>query len=309
MGISRRVVFPLLVVLGFLCEPLLGCGGKALRIADGGAADTSAGSGGLRGTGGQAGTGGQTDAGPLAAGGSGGRGDAAGSAAGGAVAGGTSGGGTGGMDAPLPGTGGCAAYRMCDPGDQTIGFGYGYDDPSLCPAERECYYLQFSCGPTACVLRNGVHCNDPLVCDPGDYLLPRNATCSASTGQCQLKSLCGNNIICGHSLDGGATVDVAYDAAQTLDTAGDGEPPPLDLAACNPGAEYERSYVASSPALCATIRYTCPAKTTGFQNDCGCGCEQSAACPQYLDCMPGSGPGDPLCDTSSGDCPYTVRAF
>jgi hypothetical protein len=75
---------------------------------------------------------------------------------------------------------------------------------------------------------------------------------------------------------------------------------------CNPAAEYNRNYVGSSPSQCAVIDFVCPAYTTYFSNQCGCGCEQDASCPQYVDCMPG-GPVDPLC--ASNNCPYTLRAY
>lgn len=78
---------------------------------------------------------------------------------------------------------------------------------------------------------------------------------------------------------------------------------------CDPANEtHQRSYTATDPAACATIRYVCPANTTPFQNSCGCGCEQGLACPDWFDCMPGSGPS---CDTNQIkiDCPYSGIAF
>jgi hypothetical protein len=99
------------------------------------------------------------------------------------------------------------------------------------------------------------------------------------------------------------------DAAQALDAVIDSTAAPIDGVACDPSAEYNRSYVASSPAACAVLLYVCPPNTTAFQNECGCGCEQSSSCPEYVDCMPGVGPENPLCDPSNDQCPYSDRAL
>jgi hypothetical protein len=80
--------------------------------------------------------------------------------------------------------------------------------------------------------------------------------------------------------------------------------------ACNPVAEeHRRKYIGSSPASCATIRFTCPAKTTAFSNACGCGCEQQANCPEWFNCQPT--PVPPGCDTQQIeiDCPYSGIAL
>jgi hypothetical protein len=337
MMTSRQFAIASTVTIGLLMKSLLGCGSDtASHFADAGAVDAGkdkagvAGAGGLGGTGGQAGTGGGIDTGISSSGG-----DAAGSPADGS-GGAVDGGGPSGSD------GACASLRICDPADSMLGYGPGADDPSLCPLGYECYYLQGDCGPTACVLRAGVHCDDPLVCDPGDFPVAAAGKC-LETGTCYQKSLCGKYLICSHSVDGGASadavsadavldgglpvdltidggapvddaidgmapVDLARDDAQISDTGIDGNTGLIDGAACNPEEEYQRRYVADSPAVCATIRYTCPDNTTGFQNDCGCGCEQRSSCPQYVNCMPGLGDTDPLCDMASVDCPYTIRA-
>jgi hypothetical protein len=75
---------------------------------------------------------------------------------------------------------------------------------------------------------------------------------------------------------------------------------------CDPATEWHRDYVALSPAECSVIYYTCPPNTTPFANDCGCGCQQSAACPEYFDCMPPS-----TCDIPQieADCPYSTIVF
>ncbi len=76
--------------------------------------------------------------------------------------------------------------------------------------------------------------------------------------------------------------------------------------ACDPAAEWWRKYVAETPEACATIDFVCPANTTYFQNDCGCGCQQDPSCPQVFDCMPPA-----MCDVPSimEKCPYSGIAF
>jgi hypothetical protein len=76
--------------------------------------------------------------------------------------------------------------------------------------------------------------------------------------------------------------------------------------ACDPTKEWWRSYVSTDPAQCLVIDYGCPNNTTGFSNECGCGCEQDASCPQWFDCMPPS-----PCDVTKlkEQCPYSGIAL
>jgi hypothetical protein len=76
--------------------------------------------------------------------------------------------------------------------------------------------------------------------------------------------------------------------------------------ACDPTKEWWRQYVATDPAQCMVIDYGCPANTTGFENECGCGCEQAASCPQWFDCMPPN-----PCDEQQikETCPYSGIAY
>lgn len=78
---------------------------------------------------------------------------------------------------------------------------------------------------------------------------------------------------------------------------------------CDPKKEWNRNYVTTDKNQCALIRYTCPTNTTHFSNDCGCGCEQAASCPEYFNCMPG--PGAAPCDTNAllAKCPYSKIAW
>jgi len=73
--------------------------------------------------------------------------------------------------------------------------------------------------------------------------------------------------------------------------------------------DHRHSYIGKTPMECMTIRYKCPPNTTGFQNTCGCGCEQAASCPDFFNCQPS--PGMPGCDTQmlQMQCPYSGIAF
>lgn len=73
--------------------------------------------------------------------------------------------------------------------------------------------------------------------------------------------------------------------------------------ACDPQKEWWRHYVALSPSECAVIDYGCPENTKGFENACGCGCEQDASCPPTIDCLP---PTD--CSDLVKKCPYSAVA-
>jgi hypothetical protein len=78
------------------------------------------------------------------------------------------------------------------------------------------------------------------------------------------------------------------------------------VCACDPDSEWWREYVGDSPEECMVIDFACPENTTMFGNECGCGCEQSAACPQTFDCQPPT-----PCDIEaiSSECPYSVIAL
>jgi hypothetical protein len=79
---------------------------------------------------------------------------------------------------------------------------------------------------------------------------------------------------------------------------------------CYPANEtHWRSYVGTSPGQCMTIDYVCTGNTTAFNNDCGCGCQQAASCPEWFDCMPS--PGAPACDEAAihAQCPFSAIAY
>lgn len=74
--------------------------------------------------------------------------------------------------------------------------------------------------------------------------------------------------------------------------------------ACNPDKEWWRKYFSADPNGCNVV--DCPQTTTGFQNACGCGCEQDPACPESFDCMPAK-----TCDVKKiqQECPYSSIAL
>jgi hypothetical protein len=70
---------------------------------------------------------------------------------------------------------------------------------------------------------------------------------------------------------------------------------------CDPKAEQlQRKYECTSPSDCASIRFYCPENTTGFQNACGGGCEQSPNCPECAS-------AEQACDENAfrTSCPYS----
>jgi hypothetical protein len=136
------------------------------------------------------------------------------------------------------------------------------------------------CCSTVWCARVNVTCDAYPACDPGDVpvdVCPPGAACYG-------RSVCGTSITCEHAgVDGGG--------------------------ACNPSVEYWRKYVGTSPNSCAVIDFACAANTTGFSNACGCGCEQSTNCPEYIDCMPGPTPNPQCSDAFKAQCPYSVIAY
>ena len=172
------------------------------------------------------------------------------------------------------GSGGCCnGMPVCSNGDQEIP---GQDS---CPAGAECYSMSMCCSTIWCA-KPTAQCTAVPTCDSGDTQV--QGTCPASAS-CYQRTVCGTTISCVKS---------------TADT-------------CNPTNEYNRHYFATSSDSCQVVKFACPANTTAFFNSCGCGCEQDASCPQYVDCMPGPGTQDPLCATTGGQdrCPYTTRAM
>jgi hypothetical protein len=94
------------------------------------------------------------------------------------------------------------------------------------------------------------------------------------------------------------------DGCNTCSCAGDGVTCTELACSCDPPSEWWRSYVALSPDECAVIDYDCGAPLGSFQNECGCGCQQSLECPQVISCEP----GDLACDQLIELCPLSAIA-
>jgi len=75
---------------------------------------------------------------------------------------------------------------------------------------------------------------------------------------------------------------------------------------CDPATELNRKYM-GDPSTCMLIRFACEPNTTMFSNDCGCGCEQPADCPEWINCMPG--PSSTTCAALREKCPYSQVAY
>lgn len=246
-----------------------------LLLAACGGSTTSGSSGSNLDQDGGAGTGGSATGGASAGG-------AGGSSDGGTGGGGISG--SGGVGNAGSGTGGelacCLAAAVCNEGDEQI------SGPDQCPADADCYSNSICCSTVWCIRRT-FNCFAWPACDLGDQQL--DGACPP-LAYCYPRSSCGVTITC-------------LDTASAADAGA-----AVDGGSCNPDAEYNRNYVSTDPQQCQVIDYACPANTTYFGNDCGCGCEQASSCPPSVDCMPGPGTQDPLC-TQTGQCPYTIRAL
>lgn len=180
----------------------------------------------------------------------------------------TGGAGTGGAGTGGDGTGGCClAFPVCDGTDKQI------DSEADCPPGANCYSSTICCSTIWCMEEEEPSCDAVPICEEDELEV---SECPAGAS-CIERSICGTTIVC----------------QQKEGT-------------CDPEDEPDRNYVADSPDTCAVIDYSCPEHTEGFANDCGCGCQQPFACPDYVDCSPGNTP-DPLC--SSEECPYTLRAL
>jgi hypothetical protein len=180
-----------------------------------------------------------------------------------------------------PTMGGCCNLLACPSGHQLVMNG-------TCPAGSECYLYQSCCQQVMCA-RPAATCNAIPVCDAGDHEI--TGECPPSVIACYSRTLCGTTIRC-------------------ISESGAGGEGGAGGATCEPAAEYNRKYVATNPSTCQLIDYACPPATQGFQNACGCGCEQPGSCPEFVDCAPrvDTRPPDPLC-ADSGACPYTTRAY
>ena len=94
------------------------------------------------------------------------------------------------------GTGGyiLACFPNCNPYDQQVTSGPESDYSGDCPPDRECYSLVNTCGSTLCVLPEGVHCSDPVSCNPGD------TPTTLGSQDCGVRDYCYTNKLCAQSI-------------------------------------------------------------------------------------------------------------
>jgi len=71
---------------------------------------------------------------------------------------------------------------------------------------------------------------------------------------------------------------------------------------CDAQTDWWRQYYGHSSEECAAVTFGCLEGVQRFENDCGCGCEQPAACAREIDCF------YPECDASivAVNCPYST---
>jgi hypothetical protein len=175
-------------------------------------------------------------------------------------------------------------------------------------------------GPSSCDL---VGCAPPPLCATG--CSSRCGCCPCTEGDATdldgVKHECVGG--CWAPTDGACTVDgmpygsgaefAAGDGCNTCLCRADGtvECTALDCPDCNPSEETNRrEYVSTDVGRCAAVDFLCAEATTPFFNDCGCGCEQDATCPDWIDCMPGG--ADPDCadlEALALRCPFTGVAW
>ncbi len=163
----------------------------------------------------------------------------------------------------------CVATEACDTGCEDEG-GQAHDVGTFWPAGDGCNVCQ-------CVATDEVSCTMNACGVPCTYLGTQRAPGTSFA-----------------SIDGCNTCECLSDGTVSCTE---------EACACDAAAEWWRDYVATSTAECAVIDYSCPPNTTGFENACGCGCEQSHACAESYDCAPPKS-----CDVQqlAADCPFST---
>ena len=187
---------PTAIIVAAMVVPACSSSGLKANTHDAGAASGgeagstigSATAGGLGGTFGSGGAGGGS------IGGTGGSGGSTGTGQGG------TGGSTTSQGAPDGSTPTCLVFPACNTGDQQVTSGSRLDYSGDCPPERECYSLPAfdgiaNCGSVLCVLPEGTHCDDPLLCNPGYKQAPPYMYCGSSNF-CDTEKLCAQFILC-----------------------------------------------------------------------------------------------------------------
>ncbi|MGC4064060.1 MAG: hypothetical protein QM784_05355 [Polyangiaceae bacterium] len=116
-------------------------------------------------------------------------------------------------------------------------------------------------------------------------------TCTASTSQCSVftQVICepmnctGSCSYAGWTYANGATFPATDGCNSCRCSAGKVSCTEVGCA-CNPNSETWRYYELHDPTSCASAGFTCPSGTVRFDNQCGCGCEQSLDCPDAHQC-------------------------
>ena len=185
----------------------------------------------------------------------------------------------------------CLAVAVCNEDDKQLADG-------MCPPGVDCYTAQVCCSKILCA--RAAQCDAIPTCDPGDT--PISGECPPNV-RCYSRNLCGTTIQCVNF--GGAGGAAGAGGSTGVAGAAGGK-------SCDAAKEPDRNYVTRDRETCFLIDYVCPESTQHFFNDCGCGCEQDASCPDWVDCMPGVDgwkKPDPLCSSDGRSrCPYTLRA-
>ena len=238
--------------IAFAIALIAGCGGKSEVLGedegDDGGTNASGGSG-STGTGGT--SRGGTGSGATGGSATGGSGAVGGSTGGSPGSGGDAGsavGGSAGVGAN-GGTGGttcCTAAPTCGPNEMEI------PDISACPPGSMCHSVSVCCSTIWCATEPA-QCDAFPACDEGDTVL--EGACPPDVRGCYSRSLCGTTIWCLTS-------------------------------PCGPANAHNRVYVSKDPTECNAVDFNCRTELTAFRDECGCGCEQPADCPQYFYCRP-----------------------
>ena len=189
----------------------------------------------------------------------------------------------------------------CHRGGERIAVGTTFDEgcnSCVCGADE-----RITCEPTdACI----VCTHDGQGYQVGESY-PAGDGCNicqcAATGESQCTTAaCGVTCTYDGEIKAAGSSFPAVDGCNTCTCGSDGAVSCTELACpCDPPNEWWRDYAATDPETCAVIDYDCPPNTEPFENACGCGCEQSAACEQTYDCS------NDACDPAvvAVECPYS----
>lgn len=157
-------------------------------------------------------------------------------------------------------------------------------------------------------------CLADAACDDGDLQVDSESDCPIG-GECYSSTMCCETVWCMEAQAPCDAVPTCANDETQVDACIEGRPcvkralcgtvivcQKLE-AYCDIGDEPNRHYVGQG-SECVGLDFSCPETTIRFDEPCGCGCEQPATCPPYIDCLP-SNEVDPLCQ--SDECPYSNR--